>query len=767
VTNLRFQSDRRGELRLNGDLGVTGEGRLTGRVGHLEIISPDEGVRWVNRGPIRIERDKESWKFTGLLLESGTGRVSSDIFVKRTGELFVRAEGSGVDLAVFSPFLLLPEPLGGMLDFQANAIVGADTLSADVDLLLRDGRYGEDTLELVEGNVRVRDDRIVFDDLVFRSSFATASLNGDAFLRNGGARPAPTDSAAAARFLERVVFENLEAEFESPDFDRVHEVFPAIPSPGGRANFRARLGGSSEELAIEWEAALSGGRLGVESLDSFAGEGSFHENVLDIRSARIESRGGTLDVRGRLPLAWSLASPKPRLAEGPVELDFVAERLPARAISAVVPLFELTRGRVQAKGRLAGDRDDLHLEGDWAVEEGVLAIPTFDDPLVQGVLAGKFDREGVEVTSGSFADDQGGRVTGRGRVELHNLGLVDIAIQVEATDYHYSGIAGIRGVGDGRLSISVRDRGERKIPEFTGAFRVARLDLDERVLLPPDARSGALETPPGVSIPQEERPVSQGEPPPAVILAKLDFAAGNNVWLRTEEMNVEMAGDVTLHVTEDYVGLSGLARSLRGTYSVLNTEFDIEKGELEFNDPADITTSYIDAVATTHVGDEDITALVTGPLVDPVIDLQSESGLTAAEIYELLLLRRDATSEETEGPVTKAFRNSVLTRLANQFGRDIVRELGFDTFDLEVEGERTNLGVGKRFTSDFFVKYTQQVHRDPGETPPSDVGSSLEGPERQLLLEYRLSEIFQLQVEQGKIAGEEYLNGDLWAEWGY
>mgnify|MGYP001573476667 CR=1 FL=1 len=45
---------------------------------------------------------------------------------------------------------------------------------------------------------------------------------------------------------------------------------------------------------------------------------------------------------------------------------------------------------------------------------------------------------------------------------------------------------------------------------------------------------------------------------------------------------------------------------------------------------------------------------------------------------------------------------------------------------------------------------------------------SLETPERALTVEYRLDQMFKIQGETGTLpAGDDYLNVDLRAEWGY
>ena len=48
-----------------------------------------------------------------------------------------------------------------------------------------------------------------------------------------------------------------------------------------------------------------------------------------------------------------------------------------------------------------------------------------------------------------------------------------------------------------------------------------------------------------------------GEPP---VLAELTFRGDKNLWLRTPQAEIEFAGAVTLHSTEDYIGLTGGAQ---------------------------------------------------------------------------------------------------------------------------------------------------------------------------------------------------------------
>jgi hypothetical protein len=81
-----------------------------------------------------------------------------------------------------------------------------------------------------------------------------------------------------------------------------------------------------------------------------------------------------------------------------------------------------------------------------------------------------------------------------------------------------------------------------------------------------------------------------------------------------------------------------------------------------------------------------------------------------------------------------------------------------------VEGQEQAVRVGKYLGPGVFVRYRERIG---GQGAPADELEVLETPERQLLLEYRLSEILQLQGETGVIQDDPYVNVDLKAEWGY
>lgn len=780
VTDLRLEGARRGELRVQGDLDVRNTGELSGRITALEVSAPDGGPQWKNESPISIARTPDALTFRGLDLRNGSGRITGDVLLQKTGRTLVQAAGVDVDLTVFSPFLLLPEPLTGTLDFTADAAVGEDTLAVDLDVDLRDGGYGAGSLDAVTGTFVVTDSGVDLRDVALRSPVATADVHGHLGLQDGTLRSALADTSQRRNLLDEIRFEDVRVAFRTDDADSVKRQFGWFPSPGGAVRFDAVLNGTAAHPVGDFGLDVTDGRIRSASLDRVTASASLDGARLRILESRLDSRTGSLTASGELPVSWSPFDPKPRLVPGgAVDVEFHAKALPVEALTVLTQLFEMGEGPVYSEGRLTGTVDDLWLEGTFHADGGKLTIPEFADPLVDGSVAGRYDREGVHLDKIRFSDGQGGRVEGSGVIRLPNLKFAAMDIDVRGKGYHYRSLRGVEAVGDGKVHVSETERSDGKlIAMFRGAFDVDRALIDDRIFLIAEAvAENVPEMPEGVRIPETARQAPGAtelaeleETPPAPVLVELDLSADKNVWIKTEEMELEIAGAVTFHITEDYVGLSGAAHTLRGRYAVLNTDFDVDRGEMQFVDPSDIFESVMDAEASTRVLDENVTFDVTGTLGNPIVTGRTDSGMSEAEIYELLALRQKRSNGETvesdPGVISSAFYESWGALLATRFGRELSREIGFDTFDVAVEGQARDVRVGKYLGSDVFVRYRERIGTTSAEDGTRQF-ETLETPERQLLLEYRLSRIFQLQGETGVIQEDPYLNVDLKAEWGY
>ncbi|HEC82895.1 MAG TPA: hypothetical protein ENI46_00230, partial [Firmicutes bacterium] len=151
----------------------------------------------------------------------------------------------------------------------------------------------------------------------------------------------------------------------------------------------------------------------------------------------------------------------------------------------------------------------------------------------------------------------------------------------------------------------------------------------------------------------------------------------------------------------------------------------------------------------------------------------SESGWTETQIFEALTLRRTAEEEGQGGLLSTAFLRSWALALANRFGNDVARELHLDEFGIEIEGTgevdalaATRLTIGKYLLPNIYLQFTQSLGSLYGDRSRF-TQRGLSYPERQLSVEYRLSDRFSIEGETGTVGGLGYFDVDLKVKFGY
>jgi len=264
--------------------------------------------------------------------------------------------------------------------------------------------------------------------------------------------------------------------------------------------------------------------------------------------------------------------------------------------------------------------------------------------------------------------------------------------------------------------------------------------------------------------------------------AELDIEAANNVWVRNSDAEIELEGSVLFKKTARGMTFLGDLQAIRGRYFLYNNEFRIVEGTLEFADVTDIRKARLEIRAETEVateeGRERVSLNITGTIAKPYLAATSESGYSEPEIFRLLALCEEAGGGDqgTATPFSRALARSWGKILARKFGLELARSLGLDEVEIEpgpgdpggrdfVEGAR--VGVGKYVSDRLYLKYKQTLAVNPQKGGGSDGSggavsrSEAELPDRQLLLEYRLSRSFSLDGEASVVNGKSYFNFDV------
>ena len=184
------------------------------------------------------------------------------------------------------------------------------------------------------------------------------------------------------------------------------------------------------------------------------------------------------------------------------------------------------------------------------------------------------------------------------------------------------------------------------------------------------------------------------------VLVDVDIGRGN--WLRSRELNVETAGDLSL--TFDRQGnqltLQGEMEVVRGTYNLGGRSLRITEGGFQFvgtpgfNPGVSITAE--DRLRTREGQPLVITADISGTLISPVPTLSSDSeiAISEADLVNYLFLGRPTSAliDEGVGASVGAGQNLLWGQVANQIGYLLARQLDVDHLSVS-QAEQSQAGA--------------------------------------------------------------------------
>ena len=194
------------------------------------------------------------------------------------------------------------------------------------------------------------------------------------------------------------------------------------------------------------------------------------------------------------------------------------------------------------------------------------------------------------------------------------------------------------------------------------------------------------------------------------LTADLSIKVPRNVWLKGQQLNSEIAGDIQLKKkARGPFLLFGTLNTVRGSYQFQGHRFTISRGIVEFQglkepDPA------LDIKADTRIRSVKITVGITGSARKIELTLESEPAMDRADIISYLIFGRptnelrtqQATSTET---AALDFAGRVTARELNKILGDALQvdEIRIDPG--ETGGSAGSLSVGKYVTRNIFVTY--------------------------------------------------------------
>ena len=510
------------------------------------------------------------------------------------------------------------------------------------------------------------------------------------------------------------------------------------------------------------------------SLTRLGGRLDYADRTLRLDVGAWQGERRVLTAAGQVPVDLALGEVARRVpGDRQMELSVVADSLPSGLALGWLTALSDIEGSVSGQFQVAGTIDEPSPSGVLTMNDAGWSL------LALGVrhrqIRGTLRLRPDGVIEMAATGRSGGVATFTGTVDLHPLTDPTFDLLIAAVDFQGVARADVEGI----LSGAVKLTGPYTRPVITSreGFPVR---IEEGVLYVEEFQRTVsivdLADPAFFAVVDttvvNPRPLLGAATNPFLrnMRVDVDLVAEGNTWLRSEEMNVEMGGELQVvydRQTADLVVLGDL-QAIRGTYAILGRNFQVASGAIEFVGTPGINP-ILNILATTRIrqaeGNLMVNATVTGTLVEPRVTLSSDDGAIAqSDLVSYLVFgvpsyqlastqysQLQGAAGSILGSTVEAGLSIFRGTLASQLSSLVAREAGLDYFAITTPGQilggglsaslyATTLEVGKYLDDNIFLTLLIRplANRGAGATSVSRFGGAR--------VDWELSETWTLQA---------------------
>ena len=458
---------------------------------------------------------------------------------------------------------------------------------------------------------------------------------------------------------------------------------------GGMITATAGLSGTRADPVSNGTFSLTNGSLGEFRAPFVDGTFEYRARRLDAALHLTRSGQQILTVQAHLPLDLSLVPVERRQLPDTLSVRATADSVDLSVLEALTPALRQVQGVFSADLGIAGTWDAPRLRGALQIAGAAATIPALNVRYadLNGRLA--LSGDSIVLQSLSARSDRGrADVSGVVRLEQLTHPALDLRIaadQFKALDLRNnvtitaSGQLALRGPVFG-ASLTGRANVTSGVLYFADLVQKRIVNLDE---LADTSLAAIIEQ-------QRLGPEFQSVFLDSLRIQDLQLEMGSDVWLRSNEANIQLTGTVSLTKQRNLYLVSGTLQAARGTYRLklgpVTREFVVSQGTVHyFGTPDQDAGLDIEARHVVHPvptpaqrNPDDITVVahITGTLLVPRVTLQADKrDLSQTEIISYLLFGKsslDLGGEQGGIADQRALLQSALSVLSGEIEQTIV-----------------------------------------------------------------------------------------------
>ncbi len=470
------------------------------------------------------------------------------------------------------------------------------------------------------------------------------------------------------------------------------------------------VGGTARAPTMQGTGSLSD--LAVGELGSPFVQGIMHYADRRLESNLLLWRTGetVLRVESELPLDLALASVPRRQVSGPLRVRAMADSTDLSVVEAFTRNLRRVRGTLRADVAVEGTWDAPRLAGSVEVRDASAQVPglgvRYRDLQAVARLAG----DSITIDSVVVASGEGSmRVLGGVRLERLTRPVLDLSLRARRfRTIDTRRFLTLDATGTVRLTGPVfHPRLTGRVTADAGNLHFADLITKRIVDLENPGDSGLID----LDLVRTERLGAnfQSRFLDSLAIDTLQIRMGESFWLRSNEANIQLDGDLTVDKVRDRYRYDGTLNAVRGSYALrigglVTREFTVERGTVRyFGTPdlnADLDIEARHEVLAAETNEEiPVIARITGTMLQPRLELSSpptasRPALSQTELVSYLMFGRPTfslqsqTGQGSQYAAVQTGLSYLSSALSTELQRSLISDLGvpIDYIDIQAGG---------------------------------------------------------------------------------
>jgi len=449
----------------------------------------------------------------------------------------------------------------------------------------------------------------------------------------------------------------------------------------------------------------------------------FLDGIVDYRDRRLNGevhmwRSGQqiLNVTAHLPLDLALVPVAQRQLPDTLSVQARADSVDLGVLAAVTTTLQQVEGVFNADLGIGGTWEAPRLRGGLEIGNAAATIPALNVRYTN--LNGGVSLRGDTIRVDSItATSERGHAELTGYVRLERLTKPVLDLNINTSEFKALDLRGYLALtASGRVSLTGPVFGATLTGRGTvtsGVLHFADLVNKRVVNLEEPWVQDLIDT----SLIRTQRlgPEFQSLFFDSLQVRNLQLRMGEDVWLRSNEANIQLTGLVTVNKVRGNYVLSGTLQAPRGTYRLIvgpvTREFVVQRGTVQYFGTPDLDAGLdIEATHVVHPlpapgqpPEIRVIAHIGGTLLLPRLTLQAEHAeYSQAELLSYLLTGR--SSVDLSGGQGARVRGVAASLLAGELERTVVSDLGvpLDYFELR-PGDPTNPFSGAQLAAGWAI----------------------------------------------------------------